>query len=232
MPALSAWWLRLLGAKRVIIDTDDWEGPGGWNDLEPYSKLQKKIFAWQERAGLTKHAHAVTVASRELERRVLEMGRPASELLYLPNAIDDTGSQADTESKSGVKETGLGNPRDTEHPQKDPADGASSTPGTSSASDSIKLLLYTRFFEFDLQRPLDLLEYLRDPEFLAAAGMDPALDIRLIVAGKGLFGEEKTFMRTAEKRGLRPFIENRGWDRSIAPAGLAGRSRYRALSLR
>ena len=68
---LAAWWLwqmkRMGRVKaRLIVDTDDWEGAGGWNDLNQYSWAQKKMFAWQEQWGLT-HNDGVTVASRALQ---------------------------------------------------------------------------------------------------------------------------------------------------------------------
>ena len=47
-----------------VVDADDWEGPGGWND-DPragYSGAAQRVFAWQERFGLS-HADAWTVMS-------------------------------------------------------------------------------------------------------------------------------------------------------------------------
>ncbi|MBK8541843.1 MAG: glycosyltransferase [Ardenticatenia bacterium] len=79
---------------RLILDSDDWEGPGGWNDLEPYPAWQRRFFAWQERAGLGRHADAVTVASRALETLVWSLGAPPARVLYLPNAIDDAFPEA------------------------------------------------------------------------------------------------------------------------------------------
>src|SRR5262249_45421429 len=52
----------------LVVDTDDWEGWGGWNDLLPYPTPAKWLFAWQER-DLPLRADAVTVASRTLETR-------------------------------------------------------------------------------------------------------------------------------------------------------------------
>lgn len=69
---------------RLVMDTDDWEGAGGWNDIAPYSALQKRIFARQERYGLT-HAHAVTVASRTLESLVWSLGMSRERVIYAPN---------------------------------------------------------------------------------------------------------------------------------------------------
>src|SRR5512147_67682 len=83
---LSAWWLwqmkRVGRVKaRLIVDADDWEGAGGWNDLSDqlsvvsskYSWAQRKIFAWQEQWGLT-HNDGVTVASKALQSIVWSLG--------------------------------------------------------------------------------------------------------------------------------------------------------------
>lgn len=83
---LAAEWLWRFhrGRARLVVDTDDWEGAGGWNEIAPYSPLQKRFFARQERWGLT-HAHAVTVASRALESLVWSLGVPPARVHYLPN---------------------------------------------------------------------------------------------------------------------------------------------------
>jgi len=69
---------------RLVVDSDDWEGPGGWNELAPYTRLQRAFFTWQERWGLT-HADAVTVASRTLESLVWALGVPTERVFYVPN---------------------------------------------------------------------------------------------------------------------------------------------------
>lgn len=83
---LAAEWLWRFHRDRLrlVMDTDDWEGAGGWNDLAPYGPLQKRIFARQERYGLT-HAHAVTVASRTLESLVWSLGMTREQVAYVPN---------------------------------------------------------------------------------------------------------------------------------------------------
>lgn len=83
---LAAEWLWRFhrGRVRLVMDTDDWEGAGGWNDIAPYSPLQKRFFARQEHWGLT-HAHAVTVASRTLESLVWSLGMPRGRVQYIPN---------------------------------------------------------------------------------------------------------------------------------------------------
>ncbi|HRO89860.1 MAG TPA: glycosyltransferase, partial [Promineifilum sp.] len=51
---VAEWlWRFHRGRIRLVMDTDDWEGAGGWNDIAPYSPLQKRFFARQERWGLT-----------------------------------------------------------------------------------------------------------------------------------------------------------------------------------
>ena len=84
--ALSLWYLKRLGImdRCLVMDTDDWEGPGGWNERGGYSPLARRIFAWQERWGLT-HCDAVTAASRTLQS--LAWGAGARRVHYLPNGL-------------------------------------------------------------------------------------------------------------------------------------------------
>jgi len=69
---------------RVVVDTDDWEGDGGWNDVERYPWWQKRVFASQER-WLLRHAPAVTCASLELVRMAAAVRGADAGLHYLPN---------------------------------------------------------------------------------------------------------------------------------------------------
>jgi glycosyltransferase involved in cell wall biosynthesis len=95
---LAGWWLWQLRRNRLrlIVDTDDWEGWGGWNELAPYSPLQKHFFAWQEQWGMA-HNHGLTVASRALETIALSQGVPPERVIYVPNGPGirrDVGAQA------------------------------------------------------------------------------------------------------------------------------------------
>ncbi|MEJ2749999.1 MAG: glycosyltransferase [Anaerolineae bacterium] len=83
---LAGWWLWQFRRNhvRLIMDTDDWEGWGGWNELAPYSPWQKRFFAGQERWGMS-HNHGLTVASRALETIAWSQGIPPERVLYLPN---------------------------------------------------------------------------------------------------------------------------------------------------
>ena len=82
---LVAWWLWQFHRRklRLVMDTDDWEGWGGWNDKGNYSTTQKHFFAWQEEWGMT-HCHALTVASRTLQSIAWSMGIPQEQVVYVP----------------------------------------------------------------------------------------------------------------------------------------------------
>lgn len=166
--------LRLVGGARlpVVMDTDDWEGRGGWNDVEPYGRLVRAAFARQERWGLT-HAARVTVASRALQTLAWSLGAPPERVVYLPNAIDDGAGPVDRAPTRG--------PRPAARPPT--------------------MLLYTRFVEFAPERAIDILVGVR-------AWMP---DARLVVAGRGLRGEEACVLSAAAHRGLTDAVTFHGW---------------------
>lgn len=169
------WQLRALGFERVrlVLDEDDWEGAGGWNDREAYSPLQKRFFAWQEGWGLT-HADRVTVASRALESIVWSLGVARDKVLYLPNGIN--ALPTDARSRAQVRaELGLG--------------------------DAPTLLLYTRFFEFELARLGRIL----------AQVFAVAPSAKLLVVGKGMYGEDAQLAEMAKAAGWYPNLVSVGW---------------------
>lgn len=120
----ALWALGRLrpGRPPVVVDEDDWEGPGGWNEMEPYPAVAKALFACQERWGL-RHADGVTVASRALETLAWGLGADPGTVLYLPN-----GAAPAT-----------------------PGDGARIR-GALGLGERPVILLVTRFFEFDVAR--------------------------------------------------------------------------------
>ena len=61
----------------IVVDTDDWEGDGGWNDYEAYPWWQRQIVNVQERWGIA-NADAVTVASRTLQAQAWSFGQPTN----------------------------------------------------------------------------------------------------------------------------------------------------------
>jgi len=161
----------------LVVDSDDWEGWGGWNDLLPYPISAKWLFAWQER-DLPRRADAVTVASRTLETQVWGFGVAPERVFYLPNGMPS--------SELRVKSFELDSTQN-------------------SKLKTLNLLLYTRFWEFDVR---DLVTAL-----VVILGQCPAA--RLLVIGQGERGEERALMRLAERAGIAAAIDNRGW---VAPA--------------
>lgn len=160
----------------LVVDTDDWEGPGGWNDLLPYPPAARRLFAWQER-DLPRRAAAVTVASRTLQSLVWAMGVPAARVFYLPNGVPSTNS----------------------------AEGTG--PSATQPRATVKLLLYTRFWELDLAELAAAL----------AALYTARPEARLIVVGQGEQGEERQLLAWAERAGFAPLLDYRGW---LAPTAL------------
>ncbi|MHB0857902.1 MAG: glycosyltransferase family 4 protein [Anaerolineae bacterium] len=129
LAAWVLWHLAKLGLTRarLVVDEDDWEGPGGWNDLDPYPWILRTFFAWQERWGL-RHAHAVTAASRTLESLIWALGAPPARVIYLPNGA----------------------------PEWPAGDGRAARERLGWGTEPV-MLLYTRFFEFDPARAVAVL---------------------------------------------------------------------------
>ncbi|MGH2461626.1 MAG: glycosyltransferase family 4 protein [Chloroflexota bacterium] len=118
---------RLTGAV-IALDTDDWEGKGGWADRDPHPAWERWVIAGQERWSL-RHADVVTVASRALEQLAAESGARA---IYAPNAASPASpGWAAAEGRPGQQPAGL--------------------PGAPT------ILAYTRFVEFCPGRLVDLL---------------------------------------------------------------------------
>jgi glycosyltransferase involved in cell wall biosynthesis len=121
---------------RLVLDTDDWEGHGGWNAVNPYPAWQRWVFAAQEE-GLLRSAEAVTAASQELVR-LASARRGGRGVSYLPNGVGDdictaAAAPGPTTARTAlVQRYGL----DAERPV---------------------LLLYTRFVEYSLARLAELL---------------------------------------------------------------------------
>ena len=134
---LAAEWLWRFHRRRVrlVLDSDDWEGAGGWNDLAGYSRLQRRFFARQERYGLS-HAHAVTVASRTLQSLAWSLGVPRDRVRYVPNGPGIPRRAVSSEERAAARaRLGLG---------QRPA-----------------VLVYSRLFEFDTARLVAVLAGVR-----------------------------------------------------------------------
>jgi glycosyltransferase involved in cell wall biosynthesis len=176
--AYSGLAASLLNLRRIkfVLDTDDWEGAGGWNDVNPYSPLQKRLFAWQERH-LPQQAQAVTVASRTLQNQVWGLGVAPEKVLYLPNGLDQA-KYACWHSPI-VQESARGWRKQLNLEAK------------------LVVLAYTRFAEFKPERLIKI--------FAAIINhLPPALaeNTRFLVVGGGFFKEEETLMRLAAPYGM------------------------------
>lgn len=117
--------LRRLGLDfpPLFVDSDDWEGQGGMNELHSYSSAEKRLFAFQER-WLSVRANGMTVASLELRRLTTKLGARLESILYLPNCVGEVVT----------------------------ADGARIREKLGISPDTPLVLLYTRFFEFSQNR--------------------------------------------------------------------------------
>lgn len=107
----------------LFVDSDDWEGKGGMNDLHCYSLPERLLFEYQERR-LPRLARGVSVASKALSERMSGFGVADERLLYLPNCV---GTSTAGDGGRARREMGI-------------------------AADRPVVLLYTRFFEFNQER--------------------------------------------------------------------------------
>jgi glycosyltransferase involved in cell wall biosynthesis len=112
----------------IFLDSDDWEGRGGMNELLDYSLGERCLYSFQER-WLPRRMAGVTVASRGLEEIFLGMGVWRERLLYLPNCVEE----------------------------QPPGDGSRVRERLGIAADAPVLILYTRFFEFGQERLYQIL---------------------------------------------------------------------------
>lgn len=70
----------------LVLDCDDWEGWGGWNEVKNYPWVVKEFIDRQEKS-LIRKASVLTCASRVLSDRAISIGKSTSNVFYLPNGI-------------------------------------------------------------------------------------------------------------------------------------------------
>lgn len=133
---LSGFMLSGLGVPWVL-DVDDWEGPGGWADVNRYSPAERLLTTFME-ASLPRLAGAVTAASKTLEARAWNMGLPREHVVYLPNAIGTDKYAAWIAPEDMVKRARL--------------------TATLGLGDAPVVLLYTRFDVFPVEWPLQIMK--------------------------------------------------------------------------
>ncbi len=175
---------RARGRTRVLVDTDDWEGAGGWNDRGGYPWWQRACFSYQER-WLLRHADAVTAASETLTRmaRALRHGRRPEP--------EQTGTLAGPQPPGGVVYLPNGPSTFSPCPTPDPALRSRLGLGEGPA-----VLLLTRFVESPPGRTASMLAAIPVP-------------YTLLLVGTGLRGEEHTFLREMHER--RVPVVHTGW---------------------
>jgi len=170
--------IRLIGTP-IVVDSDDWEGIQGfgafYREHAIYSGIAVKFFDFQER-WITRRVDALTVASRTLERQMNLFGVPKRKVFYIPN-----GPHAST-SKTASFDLKL--IRDKFEIDNNPL-----------------ILLYTRFFEFRIEKVIELL--LRVRQKLHEA--------KLLVVGKGMYNEETHFLEQVKNNYLTDSVIYVGW---------------------
>ncbi|MDQ2810288.1 MAG: glycosyltransferase family 4 protein, partial [Chloroflexota bacterium] len=165
-----------------VLDTDDWEGRGGWNRVAGYSAAQRLLFQWQETT-LPRWAAATTVASRTLQTQLWGLGVPPRRVHYLPNGVDA--------AKYDPWRTAAADPQ-----RRAALRARYGLPPTAPV-----LLLWTRFVEFPLEWPLAVLRALHQQW----------PDLCLLVAGAGFHGEERALQAQAAALGLGNRVIVTGW---------------------
>jgi glycosyltransferase involved in cell wall biosynthesis len=145
----------------IVVDSDDWEGSGGWNDdpRTAYSYPQRRFFTWQERYGLT-HADAWTVTSSCLRDRAIEFGAVPERVFVMPNGIAASDIPFPAVPGSGRQV---------------------SVPLRSDSGHQPTAVLYTRFAGVRAERVAAIWGRVRES----------VPEARLTVVGRGLAGEEE-----------------------------------------
>jgi glycosyltransferase involved in cell wall biosynthesis len=77
-------WLLVKGSRSVVLDCDDWEGWGGWNEIKNYPWIVKEYIDRQEK-WLMRRAPVVTAASRTLQEKAVELRQSSKSVFYIPN---------------------------------------------------------------------------------------------------------------------------------------------------
>ncbi len=202
--ALWSWrkvtrFLKTYKVCKLVVDADDWEQ--AWNQISPYSALQKRFFTWQEEWGL-RQADAVTTASRALTQLVYqERGDKnarcgfairnvsatdyksvasaeeiTQKIFYLPNGYQANTVTADSSAVEAIRQQWQ-------------------------LGDAPTILLYSRFWEFRLSRVVKLVQ--------TVATQCPTA--RWLMVGRGLQGEDETLRTMLAEANLSHYVRFVGW---------------------
>lgn len=170
-------WFKLIRAS-IVLDTDDWEGYGGFNNFyrshNLYPKIMLDFFHFQEK-WIPKHCDFITVASRTLETQMWGFDIPQSKVVYIPNGpYKDWLQYADNKEYIRTKYN---------------------------FQNGFLILLYTRFFEYDLKKVVNIAKLIRTK----------INNFKFLVVGKGDFGEEKVLQELIKREELSDFFIFAGW---------------------
>ncbi|SRR6266852_4371814 len=84
-------WLLMKGYRSVVLDCDDWEGWGGWNEVKSYPWIVKEYIDRQEK-WLMRRTPVLTAASRALEQRAVKLRESSKGVFYIPNCGASRGN--------------------------------------------------------------------------------------------------------------------------------------------
>jgi len=172
---MAAAYFTLFSKCPVVIDTDDWEGDGGQNKRSQRSRLVQILLHLQEKF-IPRLVDSVTIASRTLETQMWGYKVPPEQTFYVPN-----GQASDRININGAD--------------------SNIVRQTLKIGDAPIVLLYTRFFEYDLKRAVDLFVRIKDQH----------PNTEFIVVGKGKDGEHDEFAAEIETRNLADSTHMMGW---------------------
>lgn len=171
--------LGFLKGSTLVLDMDDWEGYGGFNDYylanSVYPKIMLDFFDFQER-WIPKRVDAITVASKTLEERVWGWKVSPSRVFYVPNGVCLQKFDGNVEKVVSLKrKLGL--------------------------DDVPVILLYTRFFEYRVEKVVEVFTRIRKE----------VRDVKLLVVGRGEFREEEKLKDLMEREKLGKSVVFAGW---------------------
>jgi len=165
-----------LVAKPLVVDSDDWEGYGGFATFylryTVYPRIVSSFFDFQEKWIIGK-VDCLTVASKLLEKQAMALHVPPEKIFYVPN-----GPHHDQNTLDGSH----GNKR-------------------FKMENGPTILLYTRFFEFKIEKIIDILSKVREK----------LKNAQLLVIGRGMFREEEDLLRLAKERTIEKALIYVGW---------------------
>jgi len=167
--------MRLV-AKPLVVDSDDWEGYGGFatfylkHSMYPY--IVSSFFNFQEK-WITRRVDSLTVASKMLERQAKAFHIPSEKVFYVPNGAH-LEQKVLEDSPSGKR---------------------------FKMEDGPTILLYTRFFEFKIEKVINILSRVREK----------LKNAQLLVIGKGMFREQEDLLRLAKERAIENALIYVGW---------------------